>query len=51
MKFSKAPDANFFITPYVMVNIALILAYPYMRIFTDVGRRDLRHLDSFGFTY
>ena len=51
MKFSKAPDRNFWLSPYVLLNSALLLAYPYLRIFTDVGVRDLRHLDSFGFTY
>ena len=49
MKFSRAPDRHFWLSPYFLFNLLLILAYPYLRIFTDVGRRDLRHLDSFGF--
>ncbi len=51
MKFSKAPGLPFFTSSYVIVNTLLLLSYPFMRIFTSVGNRDLRNLDSFGFTY
>jgi hypothetical protein len=51
MQFSKAPDQQFFTSWYFIVNSVLLLAYPFMRLFTNAGRRDLRHLDSFGFTY
>lgn len=51
MNFSKAPGLNFFTSWYVMLNSLMILSYPFLRIFTDVGQRDIRHLDSFGFTY
>lgn len=51
MKFSKTPNLSFFTSWYVIVNYLLILSYPFMRLFTSVGNRDLRKLDSFGFTY
>jgi hypothetical protein len=51
MKFSKAPEPSFFTSWYVIANLLLIVAYPLLRIFTVVGRRDLRHLDAFGFTF
>jgi hypothetical protein len=51
MKFSKAPGWPFFTSWYVIVNTLIIVSYPFLRIFTSVGSRNLRHLDSFGFTY
>lgn len=51
MKFSKAPESAFFTSWYFLANAGLILLYPILRMFTSVGLRDLRHLDSFGFTY
>lgn len=51
MKFSKTPDASFFTSWYFMINATLVLAYPIMRLFTSVGNRSLRNVDSFGFTY
>lgn len=51
MKFSKTPNLSFFTSWYVIINSLLILSYPFMRLFTSVGNRDLRKLDSFGFTY
>ena len=51
MLFSKSPDLDFFTSAYFLVNLALVFAYPAMRILTSVGNRDLRHLDSFGLTY
>lgn len=51
MQFSKVPSLSFFTSWYVIVNSLLIISYPFMRIFTSVGNRDLRNLDSFGFTY
>jgi hypothetical protein len=51
MKFSKTPNLSFFTSWYVIVNSLLVLSYPIMRLFTSVGNRSLRNLDSFGFTY
>lgn len=51
MLFSKSPDIDFFTSAYFLVNLALVLSYPVMRLLTSVGNRDLRHLDSFGLTY
>lgn len=51
MKFSKTPEASFFTSWYFIVNATLVFAYPLMRLFTPVGDRSLRNVDSFGFTY
>ena len=51
MKFSKTPEVAFFTSWYFLVNATLVFSYPLLRLFTSVGTRNLRNLDSFGFTY
>lgn len=51
MKFSKTPEISFFTSWYFLINATLVLAYPLLRLFTSVGNRSLRMLDSFGLTY
>ena len=51
MNFSTAPDAAFFTSSYFLTNFGLVLSYPLLRIFTEVGRRDIRQKDAFGFSY
>ena len=51
MKFSKRPEKSFFTSWYFIINFLLVTCYPFLRLFTSVGDRSLRNVDSFGFTY
>ena len=42
---------SFYSSSYFIINSAMILSYPLLRLFTSAGGRDLKHEDIFGFTY
>jgi hypothetical protein len=43
--------ASYIFSLYFIINTALVLAYPYLRIMTSAGDRTLKVEDSFGFTF
>ena len=44
-------SSQFYFTPYFIINLLLLVAYPMLRIFTAAGRKNLKHQDYFGFSY
>ena len=44
-------EQQFYFSKYFISNILLMFAYPILRTFTSAGKRDLKHADSFGFSY
>ena len=43
--------ASYLFSTYFFSNVALVIAYPLLRLYTVAGNRSLKHYDSFGFTY
>ena len=43
--------ASYILSTYFLINTALVLLYPYLRLMTSAGKRSLKHEDTFGFTY
>ena len=43
--------ASYILSTYFFSNIALVIAYPILRLYTQAGNRSLKHEDAYGFTY
>jgi hypothetical protein len=48
---ASSASKQFYTSTYFITNVFMILIYPILRLFTTAGRRDLKHEDTFGFTY
>lgn len=44
-------SSQFYLTPYFITNVLLLLAYPILRLYTTAGKKNLKHQDYFGFSY
>jgi len=48
---NSGASIQFYTSTYFITNVLMIVVYPMLRLFTTAGRRDLKHEDTFGFTY
>ena len=47
----RSSSSQFYLSSYFLVNILLLLVYPFLRLYTSAGKRDLKRQDYFGFSY